>query len=193
MGRTTLRLSNVELMILAITAVGALIRLVTLDAHGFWIDEVESLDISSLGVPTFITDRFGYAANQTPLHFGIVWLTSLLADPTTTTVIGRLPSALAGALTIPLAYGLGKELFGKTQGLIAALLLALSAVHLNYSQDLRPYSMLVFLTTLAVYSLLKAERTNSRGWWAVFVASSIVNALNSYVALTFATPAFLPF
>src|SRR5438477_8761338 len=128
--------------LLLIFLFGLLLRLLTLDAHGFWFDEIESLDISSLGIPTFITDRFGYAANQTPLHFGIVWLTSLLADPATTTVIGRLPSALAGALTIPLVYALGKELFGRTQGLIAALLLALSAVHLNYSQDLRPYSLL---------------------------------------------------
>lgn len=192
MGRSTLRLSNVGLIILAITVVGAFLRLVTLDAHGFWIDEVESLDISSLGVPTFITDRFGYAANQTPLHYGIVWLTSLLADPSTTTIIGRLPSALAGALTIPLVYALGKELFGEAQGLIAALLLALSAVHLNYSQDLRPYSMLVFLTTLSVYALIRADRTNSRGWWAGFVAAGMVNALNSYVALSFATPIILP-
>ena len=102
-------------------------------------------------------------------------------------------SALVGALTIPLAYALGKELFGKAQGLIAALLLALSAVHLNYSQDLRPYSMLVFLTTLILYALVRADHTNSRGWWAGFVAAGIVNALNSYVALSFATPAILPF
>ena len=184
---------NSKIAITAIFLCGLLLRLLTLDLHGFWIDEVVSLDISSLGIPTFVTNRFGYAANQPPLHYAVVWLTSLLADPTTTTVLGRLPSALAGAFTIPLVYALGKELFGKPQGLIAALLLALSATHLNYSQDLRPYSILVFLTTLSVYSLLRADRTNSRAWWTLFVASTILNTLNSYVALTFATPALLPF
>jgi len=183
-----IRRLDTRLALLLIFIVGLLIRLVTLDAHGFWFDEIASLDAASLGFPGFITDRFGYLANQPPLHYGIVWLTALLADPATTTVTGRLPSALAGVLTIPVVYGLGKELFGKAQGLIAALLLALSAVHLNYSQDLRPYSILVFLTALSVYCLVRADRKDGWGWWAAFVASSIANSFNSYFALTFVAP-----
>ncbi|MEO8286912.1 MAG: glycosyltransferase family 39 protein [Chloroflexota bacterium] len=170
-----------------------LLRVLTLDTHGFWIDEVASLDGASLGFPTFISGRFGYHANQPPLHYALVWLTSLMADPTTTTFVGRLPSALAGAFTVPVIYGLGKELFGKAQGIIAALLLAISTVHLNYSQDLRPYSLLVLLTTLSVYCLVRADRTDSPKWWAAFVLSMIGNALNSYVAMTFATPPILLF
>src|SRR5439155_13923762 len=114
-------------------------------------------------------------------------------DPTTTSAFVRLPSAIAGALTLPIVYGLGREMFGRTQGLIAALLMALSAVHLNYSQDVRPYAMLVFLSTLSVYCLLMAERTHSAKWWLAFTISTVANLLNTYFALTLLMPALAPY
>jgi 4-amino-4-deoxy-L-arabinose transferase-like glycosyltransferase len=174
-----------------ITLLGLLLRLLTLDAHGLWIDEVTSLDVASLGFPTFITSLSGYLSNQTPLHYIITWLTSLPTDATTTTIFVRMPSTVLGALTIPVVYALGQELFGKAQGLIAALLLALSSTHLNYSQDIRPYSLLVFFTLLSVYCLVKADSTNSWGWWAGFVAASVADTLIAYVALTLAIPPLL--
>jgi 4-amino-4-deoxy-L-arabinose transferase-like glycosyltransferase len=182
------RVFNSRLSIGLLTLAALALRLVTIDAHGFWIDEIASLDAVSLGFPTFVTDRAGHLANQTPGHYLIVWLMSLLADPTTTTVFGRLPSALAGALTVPVVYALGAILFGRAQGAIAAAMLVLSAVHLNYSQDLRPYSLMVLLTVLAVYCLLRADATGSPGWWAAFATAAAGNALNSYMAVTLAMP-----
>lgn len=167
--------------------------MVTLDAHGFWGDEINSLDSAALGFPTIITGRFGYLANQTPLHYFTVWLTLQLSDPTLTSVLVRLPSLIAGCLSILLIYALGKEMFGKAEGLFAAILLMLSATHLNFSQDLRLYSMMLFLTTAAIYSLLKADHTGSPWWWAAFAFAAIANVSNAYVALTLSIPALLPY
>ncbi|HET9492831.1 MAG TPA: glycosyltransferase family 39 protein [Chloroflexia bacterium] len=175
-----------------LTFAALVLRLATLDAHGFWTDEIASLDVVSLGFPTFVTQREGHLANQTPGHYLIVWLTSLLADPATTTVFGRLPSALAGALTVPVLYALGALLFGRAQGVIAAAMLVLSAAHLNYSQDLRPYSLMTLLTILSVYCLLRAAATGKAGWWAAFAAAAAANALNAYMAVTLAVPALVP-
>ncbi|MGA7730772.1 MAG: glycosyltransferase family 39 protein, partial [Chloroflexia bacterium] len=184
----TLRAMQSRYVLPAIFLLGLALRLATLDAHGYWGDEVNSLDGASIGFPDMIWGRFGYVANQTPLHYIIVWLTSTLADPAATSILVRLPSALAGALTILAVYALGKETFGYGQGLVAALLVALSPRLLSFSQDLRLYSLMVLLTVLSVYCLLRADRTDSPRWWTAFALAHIANVANAYVALTLATP-----
>jgi len=172
---------------------GLILRLATLDAHGFWGDEINSLDGAALGFPTIISGRFGYVANQTPLHYVIVFFTSQLADPRLTSIFVRLPSAIAGSLSIVVVYMLGKTMFARAEGLLTALLVALSATALNFSQDLRLYALMMLLTALAVLALLKADATNSPFWWVVFAVAEIANVSNAYVALTLSTPILLPY
>ncbi|HKP51811.1 MAG TPA: glycosyltransferase family 39 protein [Chloroflexia bacterium] len=177
----------------AIFLLGLGLRIYCLDCYGYWGDEIASLDGGGLGLPGIFTQRFGWIGNQTPLHYMVVWLASQPADPTTTALWVRLPSALAGALTIPVVYGLGKELFGRAQGLLAALLLALSAVHLNYSQDVRSYTMLVLFSALSIYCLVRAERSGSGRWWAAFVAATALNVFANYHAMTLFLPSLAPY
>ncbi len=189
-------------MVACIGLLGFGLRLYCLDCRGFWGDEINSLDGAALGIPAIFTERFGWVGNQTPLYYLILWLTVQPIDPTTTTVLVRLPSVVAGALlpsvvagalTPLVVYGLGKEMFGRTQGVLAALMLALSAAYLNHSQELRLYAMMVFLTALSAYSLLLAERTGSGKWWGAFALSTIANLANAYIALTVAMSALAPY
>jgi hypothetical protein len=172
---------------------GLVLRVATLDAHSLWYDEVLSIETAQRGLNAIFTDRFGWMLNQPPLHYILVWLSVQPVDPVTTSMLARLPSALAGSLTVLVVYGLGKELFGRAQGIIAALLVALSTVSLTYSQDLRPYAILTFLTTLSVYCLVKAEHTGEGRWWLAFAVSSIANLANAYLALSLVLPALAPF
>jgi|GEM_PF-1525104 len=165
------------------------LRLHCLDCYGFWGDEVASLEGAQLGLNAIFSDRFGWLRVQTPLHYLLVWLTVQPIDPTQTAFLVRLPSALFGALTPLAVYGIGRELFGRRQGMLAALLLSLSAIHLNHSQDLRQYALLTLLTATSVYCLLVAERTGSSRWWLAFAAAMIANVLNAYLALTMVMPA----
>src|SRR5688500_7029200 len=165
------------------------LRLYCLDCYGFWGDEVASLEGARLGLESIFSGRFGWIANQTPLHYIIVWMTIQAADPAVTGIWVRLPSALAGVMATIATYGVGKEMFGRTTGAGAALMLALSAIHINYSQDLRPYSMLLFLTVLSVYCLLRAEKSHEGRWWLAFALAMTANVLNSYFALTLVLPA----
>ena len=169
------------------------LRLYCLDCKGLWYDEVASLEVAGRGLTAFLTDRFGWMSVQTPLHYLLVWLTSWPLDPAQSAVLVRLPSALAGALTTLVVYGLGRELFGRHQGLLAGMGMALSAVHIAYSQDLRPYSLLVLFTVLSVYCLVVAERTRERRWWLAFIFASLVNLYLSYFALTLVLPALVPY
>jgi 4-amino-4-deoxy-L-arabinose transferase-like glycosyltransferase len=191
--RTPGLIGYTSLLLGAIFIVSLGLRLYCLDCYSLWFDEIASLEVAQYGPSFFFTDRFGWMRVQTPLHYLTVWLTTLLADPTSTAVLVRLPSALAGALTTLVVYALGKEMFGRLQGFLAAGLLAVSFIHLTYSQDVRPYTLLVLLTALSVYCLLRAERTGTGRWWAAFAAASIANVLTSYNVLTLVLPALGPY
>ncbi|MEA2573844.1 MAG: hypothetical protein QOH93_1142 [Chloroflexia bacterium] len=169
------------------------LRVYCLDCYSLWFDEIASLEVAQYGPGFFFTDRFGWMRVQTPLHYLTVWFSTLFADPTATAILVRLPSALAGALTVLVVYALGKEMFGRAQGLLAAGLLCVSFIHLTYSQDVRPYTTLVLFTALSVYCLLRAERTGTGKWWAAFAAASIANVLTSYNVLTLVLPALGPY
>ena len=206
------------LALIGICLLGLALRLYCLDCHGLWYDELASVEAAQRGLSAIFTDRFGWLHTQTPLHYLIVWLTTLPLDPALSAVPVRLPSALAGALTIPVVFALGTQLFhpvstSTTQpaqtagarekarwvGLVGAGLVGLSAVHLNYSQDARPYALLTLLTTLSVYCLLRAERAGFGGhghanrWWLGFGVVCALNLLNAYIALTLVMPAVLPY
>ncbi|MDQ6694174.1 MAG: glycosyltransferase family 39 protein [Chloroflexota bacterium] len=190
---TWLALLTAALPLLALFAASFGLRLYCLDCHGFWGDEISSLDGATLGIPAIFNNRFGYLGNQTPFHYLLLWLTMQPVDPATTTLLVRLPSALAGGMTPLLVYGIGREIFGRVQGMLAASLVALSVVHLNHSQELRLYAMLTFFTALSVYCLLLAERTGQGKWWVAFTLATVANLLNAYVALSLALPALLPY
>ncbi len=191
--QSRLRFTNTQAILIGIFLLALLLRLFTLDLRGLWRDEVLTLQVTQRGIEGIFSYRFGWPANQTPLYYLTVWLTSLPVDPAATTMLVRLPSALAGALTPLVVFALGREFFGKWQGLLAALLTALSTAHLSYSQDLRPYAMVVFLTVTTVYCLVKAERTRSGRWWLAFTVSMIANLLNAYITLTLVLPALTPY
>jgi uncharacterized membrane protein len=130
---------------------------------------------------------------QTPLHYLMVWLTSLPIDPTSSTVLVRLPSVIAGTLLVPTTYALGRVMFGGGAGLVAALLVALSPVAIGYSQDVRPYSLLVLLAALSVLLLLLAERYGGRRRWWAFAAALVATIYVSYFGLTLFLPALVPY
>ena len=79
----------------------------------------------------------------------------------------RLPSALAGIATVPVAWAIGRELAGRRAAAIAcAALVAVNPLFVWYSQEARAYGLFVFTAALAMLCFLRAERepTRGRGW-----------------------------
>jgi mannosyltransferase len=91
--------------------------------------------------------------NNPPLYYLLLhyWML-LVGDPE---VAIRLPSAIARALGVPVIYGIGRPLISKPAGLMAALILSLSAYQVRYAQEARGYALLVFLGLASYYFLLK--------------------------------------
>lgn len=68
----------------------------------------------------------------------------------------RLWSVLLGLATVYALYRVGRELFGEKTGLAAALVMALASFHVQYSQEIRMYSLMALLLTLATWCFIRA-------------------------------------
>ena len=83
-----------------------------------------------------------------------------------------------------MVYLLGKSLVNEKVGLVAALLLATSGLHIYYSQEARMYAMGVFVVSLALFSFVKTlEKEGRVGEWLVFSLSLGVVGLTDYILL----------
>jgi hypothetical protein len=85
----------------------------------------------------------------------------------------RLPAFLAGIGLIPAIYSLGKRLFSKSTGLVAAALVAASPDVLQYSVTARGYTLIALLTILLLLlSLYVKNHRNTAAWllWALTAA-----------------------
>ena len=85
---------------------------------------------------------------------------------------GRIFSLVFGIATIALVYALGKRLDNARTGLLAALFLSLSLVHVYYSVEVRMYSLMLFLATLSVYTFVRLLQKPSKGLWAIHVMTN---------------------
>ena len=87
-------------------------------------------------------------------------------------IIFRLPSFLAGVLSIPLIYRLGLLIkIPRSSALISALLMGLSWPHLKYSLEGRGYALTIFLVLLATYSTVQYLNSSRWVWGSVLIGS----------------------
>jgi uncharacterized membrane protein len=92
--------------------------------------------------------------NYPPLHNIILHFT--IATFGDSEQVLRVPSALFGVATVYVLYRLGALLWGRSTGLIAALLLTLSGFHVWYSTEVRMYALLTFTATTFVLTTFYA-------------------------------------
>ncbi len=173
-------------MIFLILVLGFLLRLVSLN-QSLWLDEATSVVVARSFDSVGILSKFSPGDFHPPLYY-------LLLDSWTnifgySEIVVRFPSIFFGVLTIYLSYLIGNEVFNKKVGLLSALLLSTSGLHLYYSQEVRMYSMAAFLISLAFYSYLKILRKMDWKFLVIFVLSMAASLLTEY--LTFLMiPAF---
>jgi 4-amino-4-deoxy-L-arabinose transferase-like glycosyltransferase len=86
----------------------------------------------------------------------------------------RLPSAVAGMLTVLLTYELGRRLFRPSTGLLAGLVLASSALFCAATHFANPDALLLTFTTLTCFIFWTAYARGGRGW---FVPAGISTGL----------------
>jgi hypothetical protein len=124
-------------LVVALTAVGALLRLATLGGDSLWFDEASMYHLVQGDWRSILA--LNATTSSGPPLFPL--LLGALTGPDATEAALRAPAAVAGVLAIPLAWGVAREFAASPWALLAPLLVALSPVQVEYSQEVREYSL----------------------------------------------------
>jgi mannosyltransferase len=171
----------------ALTLLAALLRLTTLGQQSFWYDEaftpVHVLHPSLLATLRSVV----HTENTPPLWYLLAWADSRVLD--TGEVALRLPSALAGIATVPVAWAIGRELTGRRATAIAtAAFVAVDPIFVWYSQEARAYGLFVLTGALAMLCFLRALRRPTPGRMWAFALTGALALLSHYFAVFLLVP-----
>ncbi len=152
-----------SLVVLALTILAAAwLRFHLLTAKSFWFDEGFSVGVARLGWADFLQLLWHREANMAVYYLLLrLWTKFGISE-----VFVRSLSVVFALATIPIIYMLGARLFRPRTGLIAAVLLAVNAFSVRYSQEARGYTLLVLLVALSSWFFVRSiEERTSRDWW----------------------------
>lgn len=97
----------------------------------------------------------------------------------------KLIQIFSGSVTWVVTYWIGKELFSKKVGIVAALVGAFYSYSIFLDGELLKNSLAAFTTTLAIYTALKAKKKDSAMSWLISGILLGITALNQPNALLF--------
>ncbi len=158
-----------------------ILRLINLNQSLWWDEAINVVYAQGSNFWWFVT-KYPLGDFHPPGYFVILWIWGHLFNFSEISV--RLPSIIFGVLTIYLTYLIGKELFGKKTGLVAALFLAVAPLHIYYSQEVRMYSLAAFAVSLSSYFLLKLlHGRHNFLWYAVSLGLVLYSDYTAYLVI----------
>ena len=142
--------------VLSIIILTIFLRFFMLTNHSLWYDEGASLDFSnastlqeSISIVRGIPNSGAYQ----PLYFIILFLWRQAFSDTEFAL--RSLSALLGVGSVIVIFFTTLRIYGKNHALWSSLILAFSSFCVYYSQEVRPYALLIFLASLQLYFFSK--------------------------------------
>lgn len=167
-------------VMVGILVLGSGLRFHRLETQSLWNDEGASYAMTLRAPADILTNT---AADIHPPGYYLLlkgWTT--LAG--TSELALRMVSALASILTLASVYALGRSLFGRDAGAIAALLLAVNTFAIYYAQEARMYALLGLWATLSMLALVvwlqRADRAPGKIHLRPLVLLALVNAAGLY-------------
>ena len=163
--------------LIGLTLLGAGLRAVGLNQQ-LWFDEIVTV-LHTIRIPLGKLFTSYVWDNQHTFYSELAQLSVGAFGEHPWTV--RLPAMIAGTLSIPALYLLGRSVVSRRESLCAAALLAVSYHHIWFSQNARGYSLLMLATVIATWCFLEGQRGTSNWPWILY---AIVVALGAYTHLT---------
>ena len=145
------------------------IRVFTLTNQSMWRDEVDALRFA-MSPWREILATFTQPGWNGPLYFVMLrgWVT--LTGQSEFAL--RYLSLFFGIWAVALAFVLSKRLAESLTAVLCAGLFAISPYFIWYSQEVKMYTLVLALATLAIYALRRSIETNRAGWWATIIAAT---------------------
>lgn len=147
--KTKIDCHAILLLLLLMSAI--LLRIYNLSGESLWLDEGISIRRSKLNLIEIVFELITNV--HPPLYFVILHYWMLIFGDSELSV--RFPSVIFGLCSVLMIYKLGSAISNRNTGLISALILCFSVFHVQYSQEARGYSLMVLLSIISMYSLIK--------------------------------------
>jgi hypothetical protein len=158
------------MVLLVIVGYGAFLRIHDLGSS-LYDDELYTRERAMQSIPYTLETR------SYPLYYLLAKGSLAFGD---TEAALRLPSFIAGLLTIVLAYGVVRQVHSRTAGLVAAAIVAFAPFHIYYSSFARYYALMMFFALLTLWCLSGIlARGRLRDWLGYTLAAFL--ALASHV------------
>lgn len=164
-------------IVIALSLLALFVRLINIDKkYGLWYDEMLTYMFSAESFPFGILKTLARYDYHMPLYYFYVhfWIKMFGSND----VILRLSSVLWGVLSVPAFYLLGKTFKSDKLGYLLASIASLSPIMIYYSQEVRFYSMLLFLAIISVIYFLKLLNEQNGKDFLIF---SVVNLIILYI------------
>jgi len=166
------------IILLIILAAASALRLTRLGYQSEWNDEAISAMIAGGTTRQILTNQF-HSLHPPVYYLVLHFWQGVFGD---SDFVLRLPSALMGIAGIVAIYLLGRLLFKPNTGLWAAAITAFMPFHLFYSQEMRSYSQMFLLSTLAVLCQVKIWQSKERlRWWVAYLAVALLGMYTHYL------------
>ena len=165
--------ANPLVAVAGLTVLAAVLRFARIGHQGFWFDEANTALLVHFSVGKML-GLLPQSESTPPLYYCIAWVWARIFGFREVGL--RSLSAVAGVLTVPVAYAAAGKLISRRVGLIAAALTATSPLLIWYSQEARSYELVVLLgatTLLAFAYALSAPTTRSLAAWAIACALAL--------------------
>jgi 4-amino-4-deoxy-L-arabinose transferase-like glycosyltransferase len=160
---------NPSVVLGIILLVGIGLRFFNLGTESYYIDEMFTVIEVRQSVHQLLTSG---RLDQPPAYYlpFRLWV-QIFGDAEAGT---RSYSAVVGAGSIVLIYLLGRELFGKQVGLLAAALMSVTEFQIHYSQENRFYSFFEFMTLLSFLFFTLALKSKKIVYFFLYGLASVI-------------------
>jgi mannosyltransferase len=155
----------------ALVMLAAALRFATLATQSIWFDEAATWDLVRLPFGELLR-QVAHHESSPPLFYILEWLWTHIVGIREAGL--RSLSAIAGTLTVPVGYGIGRRRGGVDAGLATAALIAVNPLLVWFSQEARAYALVVLLSAAALWLFLRCLEDGRPG---VLVAWAVLSAL----------------
>ena len=167
------RFDSYLLSFIIIFLIALFLRVYRIGSKDLWFDEILSLGRALGEYPRFDP--------QPPLYFLLLRFWAVLLGKSELSL--RLLSAIPALLSVIMAYKIGSLLLDRKAGLLGALILSFSPIHIWYSQEVRAFSLFTFLTLSLVYFFCLALKTQRKYYWVAACLTIVISLYVSYWTL----------
>ena len=160
------KISHPAFLLGLILVLAFVLRVMHLEKESIWWDEYAThVHRSAPTLKAFLANSRTLDPMALPLYYSLEY--GVARYFSANLLVLRAVSVFLGLLTIAMLYLLGKYLFDVRAGLVAAMLTALSPVHIYHSQGIRAYALFALLALLALWSFLRLMEEKGSLRWAL--------------------------